>query len=107
MEKDIAKIDISIPVAIEYVDAGKIENDRKKSKEFCSFLAERLNQETKELLSMTQSQYKTDILGLGERLKHHFPDYEKWNNFNWEEKYPHAKINVKFMITYADFEEAN
>jgi len=107
LEKDIAKIDISIPVAIEYVDAGKIENDRKKSKGLCSFLAERLNQETKELLSMTQSQYKTDILGLGEHLKHHFPDYEKWNNFNWEEKYPHTKINVKFTITYADFEEAN
>lgn len=107
IKNGIAEIKISVPVSIEYVDAGDIESNKKKSDEFCAFLANSLNHRTKELVSKTQRQYGADILGLGESLKHHFTDIKTWESFNWEQKYPLAKISINFEVTYADFEEAN
>lgn len=100
-------IHISIPVSIEYVDAGKIENHEQKSAHFCKYLEEVLSEETKKLIKSSQTEFNSDILGLGDSLKIHFPDEKLWERWNWEEKYPSAKINVSFDVTYADFEEAN
>lgn len=99
--------DISIPLSIEYIDSGKIENDTIKSAEFCRYLEKRLNEETKKLIDDAQHKYESDFLGLGNYLKRHFIDVDAWENFKWEEKYKSAKINVSFKILYADFEETN
>lgn len=102
-----AKLHITVPVSIEYVDAGKIENNKEKSARFCKYLENELNDEAKKLIASAQTQYNADILGLGESLKHHFPDVKAWHNWNWESKYPSAQISVSFNVAYADFEEAN
>ena len=102
-----ARINISVPLAIEYVDAGKIENDTEKSNQFCVFLENELNKIAKELIKDAQGSYKADILGLGEALKHSFADVEAWEKFGWERKFPSADIDVSFSIMSADFEEAN
>lgn len=107
IENDKAYIDIEIPLSIEYVDAGKIENNRHKSAQFLSFLDEKLNSEAKSLITDSQTKYKSDILGLGESLKHEFYDVKSWKEFDWEKHYPTAQIKVSFKVLYADFEEAN
>ena len=107
IKNDTAYIDIEVPLSIEYVDAGKIENNRDKSSQFCKFLEEKLNGEANSLIKESQTKYKSDILGLGNSLKHEFSDIEAWENFNWEKHYSAAQINVSFKVLYADFEEAN
>lgn len=102
-----AHININIPVSIEYVDAGKIENSRKKSLHFCKYLEDALNKEAQKLITASQSEYKADILGLGESLKHNFTDMKGWRKFDWESQFPSAQIKVSFKVLYADFEEAN
>jgi len=107
IKNDNAHIDIKVPIFIEYVDAGKIENDTLKSKEFCYYLKKRLDASTKKLIYDFQTIYDCDFLGLGDSLKKHFSNLSQWKKFNWEEKYSDAKINVSFDVTYADFEETN
>lgn len=107
IENGTAFINIEVPLSIEYVDAGKIENDRQKSAEFRAFLDKKLNSEAKALIEDSQAKYKSDILGLGDYLKHEFYDINEWKKFDWEKKYPTARINVSFKVLYADFEEAN
>lgn len=102
-----AVINISVPISIEYVDAGKIENGSEKSDEFCAYLEKRINASAKELIYEFQTKYDCDFLGLGDSLKKHFPNLIAWNEFNWEEKYSDAQINVSFDVRYADFEETN
>jgi len=102
-----AKIKIYIPISIEYVDAGKIENNITKSKEFCDYLRQKLNQKAEELVYDSQVIYDADILGLGDSLKRHFPDMKAWEKWNWKEKFSTAQIEVSFDVEYADFEEAN
>ena len=102
-----ANIQISVPVSIEYVDAGDIESNKEKSDKFCKFLAKALSREAKELINKAQKEFGADILGLGESLKRHFLDEKDWESFKWEEKYPTAQIKVEFKVLYADFEEAN
>ena len=98
---------IKIPVSIEYIDAGKIEGNKTESAKFCKHLEGLLNYESLKLISESQKKYNCDILGLGNSLKRHFLDMESWRKFNWEEKYPEAKIKVSFQVIFADFEEAN
>ncbi len=107
VKNGVAKININIPLSIEYVDAGKIENDTDKSEQFCTFLESKLNEVSYELIRDAQNTYKADILGLGKSIKHCFLDVEEWKKFNWEQKFPSAEINVSFNVMYADFEEAN
>lgn len=102
-----AFIHINVPVSIEYVDAGKIENNKKKSDQFLKHLEDTLNKHAEKLIATSQTEYNCDFLGLGESLKHHFFDIEAWKKWNWESKYPSAKISVSFDVAYADFEEAN
>ncbi len=104
---DNAKIMIYIPISIEYVDAGKIENNISESKVFCDFLKKKLDQKAKELVHDSQIVYNCDILGLGDSLKRHFPDMKAWKKWNWKEKYSKAQIEISFDVEYADFEEAN
>ena len=107
IKNDNAHITIDVPIFIEYVDAGEIENDSKKSRDFCNYLKMRLDASTKKLIYDFQTMYDCDFLGLGDSLKKHFSNLSQWKNFNWEEKYSDAKINVSFRVTYADFEETN
>ena len=107
IQKSDVKITIRVPVSIEYIDAGKIEGNEARSKEFCRHLEQILNSEAKKLVEESQTKHNCDILGLGNLLKKHFYDMENWRAFNWEEKYSRAKINVSFDVMYADFEEAN
>lgn len=107
IKKGNAVIHIDIPVSIEYVDAGKIENDKEKSNQFCKYLEDTLNKNAINLILAAQSEYNCDFLGLGESLKHHFLDIESWEKWNWESKYLAAKISISFDVAYADFEEAN
>lgn len=102
-----ADISISVPISIEYVDAGLIENNMEKSKVFCEFLEERLNKKAEDLIYKSQKIYNCDFLGLGNSVKKQFPDMKAWYNWNWGEKYSTAEIKVNFDVKYADFEEAN
>lgn len=102
-----AKISITVPVSIEYVDSGKIQNNGKKSDEFCNYLAKELDFRAQKLISDAQNKYRSDFLGLGDYLKYHFPDVTAWKKFNWESKFPISDINIRFNVVFADFEETN
>ncbi len=102
-----AVINATIPISIEYVDAGKIENNKKETAQFCRFLEKKLDYEAQRLIADSQTKYKSDILGFGEALKHEFPDIRSWKKFNWEKAFPESEINISFKVLYADFEEAN
>ena len=102
-----AEIVIYVPISIEYVDAGKIENNIEESKKFCDFLEKKLNEKSKELIYDSQFVYGADILGLGNSMKRHFTDMKEWKKWNWKDKYSSAQIKVVFDVEYADFEEAN
>jgi len=101
------EISIYVPISIEYVDAGNIENNTEKSNEFCTFLEKKLNEKSEELIYNLQTVYGADVLGLGSSMKKHFPDMAEWEKWSWKDKYPIAKIKVSFDVEYADFEEAN
>ena len=102
-----AVIDITVPVSIEYADAGKIGNSEKKSRDFCRYLEKELDFRTEKLIRDAQTKYKSDFLGLGDSLKYHFPDMTAWEKFNWEEKFVSSEINISFKVVFADFEETN
>ncbi len=107
IEKNNAVVNIKVPVSIEYVDAGKIDNNGKMSKEFCTYLEKQLDFYAKKLLEDAQTKYKSDFLGIGDSLKYHFPDVASWEKFNWEEKFVSSSVNISFDVAYADFEETN
>ena len=102
-----AHIKVEVPLSIEYIDAGKIENHKNKSAQFCAFLEKTLDREAKELIKDAQFSYHADVLGLGEAVKHQFIDVSAWKKFDWEKKFSNAQIDVSFNVMYADFEEAN
>ncbi|MBQ8391904.1 MAG: Ger(x)C family spore germination protein [Clostridia bacterium] len=107
IKNGVAHIKINVPVSIEYVDAGKIENHTKKSEKFCRHLENILEDDAEKLIEKSQKEQNCDILGLGSSLKCHFTDVKEWKKFNWKEKYSKARIKVSFRVVYADFEEAN
>ncbi len=102
-----ARIDITVPVSLEYVDAGKVGSNGGKSAEFCAYLERELNFKATELIYNAQKNYNSDFLGLGDKLKCHFPDMTSFEKFNWEEKFQSAEINLGFKVVFADFEETN
>lgn len=107
IKNDNAVIDITVPVSIEYVDAGKIGNSEQKSREFCNFLKNELDLRAAQLTRDAKTKYKSDFLGFGNSLKRHFPDMTAWEKFNWEEKFVSSEINISFKVVFADFEETN
>lgn len=107
IKNDNAVIDITVPVSIEYVDAGKIGNSDQKSREFCNFLKNELDLRAAQLTRDAKTKYKSDFLGFGNSLKRHFPDITAWEKFNWEEKFVSSEINISFKVVFADFEETN
>ncbi len=107
IKNDNAVIDITVPVSIEYVDAGKIGNSEQKSREFCNFLKNELDLRAAQLTRDAKTKYKSDFLGFGNSLKRHFPDITAWEKFNWEEKFVSSEINISFKVVFADFEETN
>ncbi len=107
IKNGVAYINVEVPLSIEYVDAEQIENNKEKSAQFRVFLEEKLNSEAKRLITDAQTKYKSDILSLGESLKHEFYDVASWKKFDWKKHFPNAQINVSFKVLYTDFEEAN
>lgn len=102
-----AVINITVPLSVEYVDAGKIVSSEKNSRDFCKFLEKELDFRAQKLIHNAQTVYKSDFLGLGNKLKHHFPDITALEKFNWEEKFVSSEINISFRVVFADFEETN
>ena len=102
-----AYIDINVPVSLEYIDAGKIENHTRESQKFCRYLESKFEEESNKLITYSQQEQNCDFLDLGNFLKCHFPDMRKWKKFDWENKYSDAQIRISYRVMYADFEEAN
>ncbi len=102
-----AEVNITVPVSIEYVDSGKIQNNGKKSDEFCNYLAKELDFRAQKLISDAQNKYRSDFLGIGDSLKYHFRDMTSWDKFRWEDKFPTSNISISFKVIFADFEETN
>lgn len=46
------------------------------------------------LIKRTQEEFRSDIFGFGQQLKHRFWTIQAWGEFNWLEGFPDAKINV-------------
>ncbi len=47
-----------------------------------------------ELIRRTQEEFKSDIIGFGNKVKHHFWTLSTWEEFRWLERYPEAEVNV-------------
>lgn len=48
-----------------------------------------------DLIRRCQEEFKSDILGFGNVVKHHFWTVSQWEEFGWQDKFPEAQINVK------------
>jgi len=47
-----------------------------------------------ELIRRTQEEFRSDIIGFGEKVKHHFWTLSAWEEFRWLDHYPEAEVNV-------------
>lgn len=47
-----------------------------------------------ELIRRTQEEFRSDIIGFGKKVKHHFWTLSAWEEFRWLEHYPEAEVNV-------------
>lgn len=47
-----------------------------------------------EFLKRTQSEFNSDVLGIGTHIKKKFRTYDEWKNYNFNEKYKDVKFNV-------------
>ena len=50
------------------------------------------------LVNKVQKEYNADILKLGNNLAYHFLTTNEWKNYNWNEKYKDAEINLNVNL---------
>ncbi|TVY08494.1 Ger(x)C family spore germination protein [Paenibacillus cremeus] len=55
-----------------------------------------LNKEAKDLIHKLQKDYKSDILGIGDRLRSYYP--KQWKQMNWSQDFPYADIVVTYDL---------
>jgi len=54
----------------------------------------RVEQGCQNLLHRTQEEMRSDIIGFGNHVKHHFLTVQSWRKMNWLGRYPDAQVNV-------------
>ncbi|NPV90297.1 MAG: Ger(x)C family spore germination protein [Firmicutes bacterium] len=107
------KIDVSEPVpkiSIQIPLEGYVEGIQGHSNyEDPSFrpileeaVAERITRDVVGLLQKTQA-LGIDTLGIGTRAKVHFLTWQEWVDYNWNEVYPQASIDVKVIVNLHSF----
>ncbi|OPZ75019.1 MAG: hypothetical protein BWY80_00338 [Firmicutes bacterium ADurb.Bin456] len=47
-----------------------------------------------ELIRRTQEEFRSDIIGFGNKVRRHFWTSSPWEEFHWLERYPEAEVNV-------------
>lgn len=59
----------------------------------------KVEQGCQDLIRRTQEEFKADILGFGNHVKHHFLTVQTWREMNWLGRYPDAQVNVSVHTT--------
>ena len=98
--KEPLEISIKIPVKIDIVSTPSLV-DYLQSKEnkgkLIRAIQEQLEREANELIKTSQKKFG-DIFGFHLGARKHFTTIDKWNDYNWHEKYKEAKVNVDFHV---------
>ncbi len=78
----------SIQSSANYEDIGNIAIAEKATEEF-------LKEGIMRYLEDTAKKYNSDINGFGAKARMLFPNWEKWDDYNWLEKYKDSVFNLK------------
>ncbi len=57
-------------------------------------ISREIEQGCRNLIQRTQKEFRSDIVGFGKHLKHHFWTSQPWEEFQWLARYPEAQVNV-------------
>ena len=81
----------AIQSGIEYESIDYIENLNKQVEDF-------LLKGMKKIVDKTQNEFRSDIFGFGRYIAGHFATIKEWEEYNWLEHYPEAKVNIKVEV---------
>lgn len=79
---------VSIQSGIEY-ESGQ------KQKKLEDYIESFITNEALELIKKSQQDYKSDIFGFGESTRKHFWTWQDWVDYDWQEQYLNAEINLE------------
>ncbi|OPY58943.1 MAG: Spore germination protein A3 precursor [Pelotomaculum sp. PtaU1.Bin035] len=95
---DDGTVTIDVDIYLEADLAGTLSNVDFESTDVIPIIegafSSHVQQECQRLINRTQKEFKSDICGFGEQVKGHFWTVQPWREFNWNQKYPEAAVNV-------------
>jgi len=87
-------IEVNLRTSIEY-----IRDDADYEQDFLAhYIRQTCEQNMRELVATLQKEYGADLLGLGNKLVRNFLTVQKWEAFNWRERYEGAEINIHVNV---------
>lgn len=98
---DEVLIDVKIPLECDIVSiqSGINYEQGEETKILEEYIAKFFKDGIDKLLSKTQKEFGTDIVGFGQKVKRSFLTWSDWENFNWLVKYKYSKINTEVYIS--------
>jgi len=105
LTKEFPEINVTVPLQLEVLSSPSSTNyiTNKQNRLLLSkHIKQELEKETSDLIAKSQNKYG-DIFGFHYNARTQFLKYKDWIDYNWEEKYKHAKISISYVCTCKNF----
>ncbi len=96
--KNNPKIQIEVDLEGDFVSVGDNDYYITHPSEFEDYFEEKVKTAIEMLLQKSSKELNCDICSFSEKAKLNFPTTEKWEEYNWDEKYKNAEFSVKVNI---------
>lgn len=106
LKKDPIQINVYIPFNLHILTDLTMTDyatDVKKQQILKESLTKQFEENTLQFIKRTQKEFKGDPFKWHTNVRKYFPTVKKYNEFNWEEKYQHAQVNVTYDIELISF----
>jgi len=106
LKKDPIQIDVTIPLdlyVLTDLTMTEYAKDKKKQKILKQSLKKQFEENTMKFIEKTQKELQGDPFLWNVYARRYFSTVQQYNEFNWDEKYLHANINVTYDIKLMSF----
>ncbi len=87
MEADIG----AIPSRNNYEDKNNIEKLNEHAGKY-------IQEKVTDVVTKVKNQYRTDVLGFGEKVAGYFPTIQEWEKYDWLKHFPETKVNIEVNV---------
>lgn len=99
-QKDVPHFSVKLNMEADLISIQSDINytDPQKEKFLSKYIAKALERRVQKVITKTQRKFRSDIFGLGIKVRNTMLTSTDWENYHWPDKYPDSKINVKVRV---------